>query len=301
MQTLIIKEVWLSWASGRRRHNKGGGYINLYEPQISGLTEGDSYSTSPPAAIIDSKFFTLMIISGGINGPEFYTTDDLKNQKAVPSVVVGTAQVNVTSFYLLPGQPGPGGDPALCIDAFNVTTGDFIDDDFVSILQNGLANTAFSATANFDGVVDSVNAGLDVRAFDNFVTIYSPGSVIEKFDNWQSLSGTETIVKLDINVVKNTTAYYFALYHTPMQKQSLQVDIISLFHDVSDAIKRDGGGPPMWYELESFGAAISFSLNADLFSQELSKGVREIAAKQVMVSAEAISGKIMASGKFKEQ
>lgn len=293
MQTLTVREVCLSWASGRRRHHSGG-LVDLYTPQVSSLSTNDTYTASPPASAIGNKNFVLMTIGGGNEGAVIYTAADLANNAPIQSITVGTIPVNVVSIYLAPGNPGPGGDPAVCIDAFNIGTGTFIDDDFVSILVNGAVNAPLSTSANYDGVVDSVNAGITIRAYDSFTTVYPPAGVFDKFSNWQSLSGTETVTVLDLSVGQKTTAYYLALYQTPPPTHiNKPNDNYAIWQWVDYATMVDGNPHiPMGPELAGFEAAIAFALNANFFSKELRKEVSAIAARQVTASAAAIAKKI---------
>lgn len=294
MQNLTVREVCLSWASGRRRHSSGG-LTDLYPPQVSHLSTGDNYIAAPPAATIGTKVFSLMILSGGSNGPKFYTADDLANQTPVPDVMVGSADISVVSIYLEPGGPGTGGGPALCIDAFNITTGVFIDDDFVNVLHNGVVDPSLSASVNYDGVVDSSEAGFDVRAYNNFVTVYAPAGVQEQFNKWQSIDGTEPVSMLDITVTQGETAYYLALYTTPAPvRYTVPKNNAELWQWVSYATMVDGNPHyPMGPELGGFIAALAFATNLNSFSKELRPMVAEIAAKQIMLSAEGMARQIM--------
>ncbi len=296
MQTLTVREVCLSFASGRRRHHSGG-LTDLYSPQVSSLSTGDTYTASPPASSIGNKNFSVMTIGGGNEGAVIYTAADLAANTPIQSVTVGSVPVNVVSIYLEPGNPGPNGDPAVCIDAFNINTGTFIDDDFVSIVVNGTVNAALSTSANYDGVVDSMAAGVVVRAFDNFVTVYTPAGVQDKFTKWQSLAGTETVTVLDLAVGQKTNAYYLALYQTPAPLHiNRPSDNYAIWQWVDYATMVDGNPHfPMGPEIAGFQAGIAFAMNANFFSKELRKQVADIAARQVVASAAAIAKKITES------
>jgi hypothetical protein len=293
MPTLTIREVTLSWAQGRRRHQNGG-LTDLYAPQSGPVTAGDQPPIPPPAAQIGGKFFSLMTIGGGTGAPVIYTAADLAANHPVPAVTVGANDINAVSIYLAPGGL-PGGDPGVFLDAFDITNGRFIDEDFVTITTNGSANVTLSASVNYDGIIDTKNIAATVVDANNGITsIVGNTPVNQSFNTWQSLSGTEAVTGRDLTVAANSSAYYLALY-TIVNPPSVnkQNNNYAIWQWVDYATMVDGNPHiPMGPELAGFEAAIAFASNANFFDEKLRGEVNRIAAAQVTLSAQAISNKI---------
>jgi hypothetical protein len=206
MANLTIREIKLLWGSLRRRHH-GNGVIDIYAPQQSTVGNGDVLSLPPPSLQIGDNNFTLMTISGGTNGSQIYTRDDCLMGNPVPAVSVGQQDINVVSIYLPFGGPGIG-PPAVYVDAFNLASGVFIDDDFVSIFVDGVIDASLTTSVNYDGVISSTSVVNEVAEAFNGI-----GSLV--FNQWQPLLGTETVLGNQLFIGDGSTACYLALYQTP--------------------------------------------------------------------------------------
>jgi hypothetical protein len=299
MQTLTIREASLSWANGRRRHHNGG-YVDIYSPQQSNVSSGDTITLPPPASTaswVDGSNtqhqanFCFMSIGGGTNGAVFYTADDLLHGHAVPGVTVGNADINAVSIYLEPGGSGPGG-PGLYVDALDVTSGQFIDNDFVEVTDNGSDNISLSASVNYDGCVATQGVSNEhVLAFQTIGTM--------TFDEWQSLSGTESIVGDDLTVGTNSSGYYLALYLEPVPSNPPKGNFgnYSIWQWVDYGTMVDGGPHPWNPYIEQLASGVAMAVNAKASSPKLRKQIVELAAKQVGMAAESIQKSILESGK----
>lgn len=303
MAHFIIREVTLSWASGRRRHHNGG-LNDIYTPQQSNVSNGDHIILPPPAATADwddvntvhhHANFAFMSIGGGTNSAVMYTADDLAHGHPVPGVNVGDGDVNAVILYLEPGTGPGGGAAALMIDALNVTTGQFIDDDFVSITVNGVVNGGLSTSANYDGVVatDGV-VNEHVVAFNSITN--------QGFNNWQSLAGTEVIIGNDLTVGAGSTAYYLALYQQQDPPHIGGLDRNdSIWQWVDKGTMVDGGPHPWSPDLLRLAAGIAMAVKAKYSSPKLQAQVLELAAKQVELAAKGIATTIIESAKKAER
>ncbi len=302
MAHFTIREVTLSWVSGRRRHHSGG-LTDIYTPQQSNVSNGDHIILPPPAATADwddsnnqhhHANFAFMSIGGGTNGAVMYTADDLAHGHPVPGVNVGDGDVNAVILYLEPGT-GPGGGVALCIDAFNVTTGQFIDDDFVSVTVNGVLNAGLSSSINYDGVV--ATDGVVNEHIIAFNAIANQG-----FEKWQSLSGTEVISGNDLTVGTGSTAYYLALYEKTDPPHLGRIDdYYSIWQWVDKGTMVDGGPHPWSPDLVRLAAGIAMAVKAKYSSPKLQAQALELAAKQVELAAKGIATSILESAKKAER
>ena len=305
MANLITRQVSLSWASGRHRHQMGG-VFDVYPPQNGTLNMNDDYPPAPPAASVswtDAMMvkhhadFVLMTVSGGTNGAIIYTPADLAANKNVPHATVGSADIVVVSMYIESGGPGGPGSNAVCVDAFDITTGQFIDPDFVSVTVNGVPNAALSTQVNFDGVVASANVTNEhVIAFSNIGN--------QAFDKWQMLSPdpnatSEPINQRDMTIVPNTNGYYLALYNIP---DPISIPRLNgnwaIWQWVSYATMVDGNPHfPMGPELTQFASGIAMAVTAQYSSPKLQKQIIELAAKQVGLAAQEIQKKMIEGAK----
>src|SRR5207253_8155595 len=135
MPKVYIREVVLSWASERRRHHNGGAqevYTNSATPGT--VSPGNQYAVQPPGTTIGwtegttprTGNFAYMTIGGGTNGAVFYSAQDLARGTTIDLVPVGENDINIVMIYLPVGTGGTT-NPTVFVDAFNVSTGQFVD------------------------------------------------------------------------------------------------------------------------------------------------------------------------------
>lgn len=152
-------------------------------------------------ATFHGKPYAFTSVTGGKNGPLLYSDNE-----ATPSVAVdGTNNISVKVFYL-PAGGGPGqGYEGIWIDAFDEDAGDFIDDDFVTVVPNSNSmNANLTDTANAEGEVSNEKA-------EDIIAISPIRNLV--FDKWIIAEGSGiTINNEHCNLDKGGVGIAFAFY-----------------------------------------------------------------------------------------
>ena len=292
MSTVTTRYV--IYASRRRRH-AGGGLIDIQPSSTSNLASGDTYQVPPGFPIIpwtDSNnavhnlHFAFWSIVGGTDGPVL----SFPGQPS-PSIPVGSQNITATAWYVDPGGgPGNGDGTGIIIDAFDAMVGDFVFDDFVSVLPG---DAAFNTNANWDGYVPT--------ATDENITAY--GSIHGvPFVEWRIALTIAPPVNNSNNLLQagaGSVAFAFAYYKIT---QTTIPGLNKEFREgtwVSWGVMVDGGGPtgdgpvgPWDPTLQEFAAGMALMQLAGKVNDKLSGDVMSLAAKQVEMAASAMAAKM---------
>ena len=174
------------------------------------ISTGVQISSQPPDknrqdgdTILNLAFVSLTgCLEGGQSTQS--TIDPLKG-------TVGAADVVQLNVYIPIGGFGPGGGNGALIDAFNVTTGSFVDDVFVNVSPDPTGSITHDA--NYLGAFSSAHE----EAVSAIESIPPSGDISDNiFENWIILAGTgdpsDTISKNNLTVGKNSNVAAFALY-----------------------------------------------------------------------------------------
>ena len=123
------------------------------------------------------KPYAFTSVVGGQNGPLLYSGNEL-----TPSIPVDeSSDIIVTVFYLPAGGPGVSFQ-GIWIDAFDEETGQFMDDDFVTVVPNSNNhNTNLTDTANAEGEVSNEQA-------EEIIATSPIRNLV--FDKWVKVEGT---------------------------------------------------------------------------------------------------------------
>lgn len=298
MAKVIIRDYALSWAPDRRRHQNGGA-IKFHDNGGNVFTSGPTYTPETPGLTTrwpvgtGTGNFAYMTVSGGTAGTFFYTAKDLENNRPMESIPVGDADIVVSKIYVPTGGGPNTSNPVLYVDAFNVTTGLFIDNDFVTVNLNGTPNQILTTTVNIDGIVPTKNVSNEhVMAFTNI-------GADQAFVKWELLAGdTETNTGTDLTAGNNTTAYYLAFYQTP-EKFNFKKDFgnYAQWRHVLPGEAQDGGPVPWNPELAQWASGILMANYAKYTHPKLQKQVLELASKQIAMAGEAISKTVLNAAK----
>jgi hypothetical protein len=140
---------------------------------------------------------------------------------------VGTTDLRTTVWLIPKDDPHT---PDVIIDAFDVALGDFVDDDFVDVVNA----PNLTAQANNDGLVPTASAE-DVRARTRIHEA--------PFENWLVFpKNGEKVTVRDIHAAVNTSAFAFAFYRpTVIPRYAPFIDeILAVWY--SAGVPVDGGG-----------------------------------------------------------
>ena len=102
--------------------------------------------------------FSFMTVSGGSQtpgGPPVGLTS-FDSSNPPPPVFIGSAPINVVVVYVATGSGGAGNGTGATIDEFDQTTGQLINDTFVTVTPD--PDGTLTASGNVEGFVATVNA-----------------------------------------------------------------------------------------------------------------------------------------------
>ena len=110
--------------------------------------------------------FSFMTVSGGLAtmGPNVGEVVGLSSYNAMmppPPVGIGNLPINVLYVFVPPGSPNGGGTPGATIDEFDQTTGQLIDDNFVTVTPDP---GGYQTEANVDGFVPTTMSAENIVA-----------------------------------------------------------------------------------------------------------------------------------------
>ncbi|VVB87721.1 Uncharacterised protein [uncultured archaeon] len=282
---------YVIWISRRKRHH-GSASVDIVvpAPPPSVMTPGDIFQApwAPPSISwtddsgSHSANFAFWSITGGTNGALASTAN------TPPPVNVGNADIVAKAWYISGGN-GPG-EAGVLIDAFDVGLGDFVDDDFVTVVPDG----SLTAEANNDGFVPTASLE-NINAYASIHTV--------PFSDWKVVVGTETVNNEDLQAKAQSTAIAFAFYQaTSGVGPVLQPGRYAAGTWVSWGVMVDGGGPtgagpvPPWNPyIRELAAGLALADAASKVSPRLRANVLDLAAKQVSIATDAIKKKMQAT------
>lgn len=272
---------YVTWVSRGRRHH-GSSSSDIAPPTLSSVTAGGQFGAFAAPQIgwnngQNQADFAFWSVTGGADGA-------LVSQNNSLSVPVGNSDISATAWYLQGGGGNGGGGPGVFIDAFDVTVGHFVDDDFVTVAPDA----QLSANANADGFVPTAS----LEHIDAFAAIHAV-----PFGYWKQFSGpAEPIAGNDLTANAASSATVFAFYAKPPSFR-LPGHIPEAWTWVSWGVTVDGGGPtghgpvPPWtpYIRE---LALSFAMAeaARLARPELRSKAMQLAREQFEAAAKAVAG-----------
>jgi hypothetical protein len=210
MVSTTIKYIVYTHDGGGVRHHHFGVQNNIIDEADGHATAGDILNALGFATQIfngASVPFAFMSVTGGVGGNQLYTSPGNH------TVVVGTDNVDILVVYAPPGGiGGPGGQPGIWVDAFNVDTGAFSDSlDFIKVLTPPTppdnVDAAKTTFGNQDGTVVTVTAE-NVRANHHVDGI--------PFKEWKRITQTQIIQNsMDLHFAQNQTGeIWFAFYQS---------------------------------------------------------------------------------------
>ena len=133
---------------------------------------GPTWTALPGGYLTDSTpGTTAQATAGAVPNATFlfWSASDGEGGAATESVTinqtVGANPLTLTAWYLPTGGDGTGG-PAVLLDAFSLSLGDFVDDDFVVVTSD----PALTSQANVAGVVPTGSA----QTLDALTTVLNP-------------------------------------------------------------------------------------------------------------------------------
>jgi hypothetical protein len=137
-----------------------------------------------------------------------------------PVGTVGTIPILVLVVYVPVGGPGGNGDSGAVIDAFNVTTGSLVDNDFVAVTPD--PGGTLTGEANVDGWVDTETSGYTITADHPNIGPYMALPTNAVFDQWVDLTNPSPpgslISGANLTPAQGATVYALAFYSNPAVK-----------------------------------------------------------------------------------
>ena len=197
MPTLTIQHLKIAPGTGGRRLHPGPASVVAIEPKINNPVAPNQITTVTPvpAPAKDPVQFAFWSIVGSEKGALVSTDPTF-------GVPVGTTNATATAWYLPFGGGPESVEPALFIDAFDVTAGWWSNADFVDVITD----PALTFNANELGVVP-LKLEQDVRAYAGIATA--------PFVDWKVLTGSESVNGRDLHGDKDTRALAVAFYRVP--------------------------------------------------------------------------------------
>jgi hypothetical protein len=116
---------------------------------------------------------------------------------------VGAVDIVVLNVYVPAGGTGPGGANGAVIDAFNIETGEFCNDDFVTVSPD--ADGSLTNSGNVLGWVNTQASNETITALGHI----SPSNMY--FKKWEIVDGASQ-TNHALAVAKNSNTYAFAFY-----------------------------------------------------------------------------------------
>jgi len=295
MPTVHTRYVTYNRMGGRRLH-AGTATDDIVAPLATATPDGGTYQAWAPPSIswtdshvMHSASFAFWSVVGASDGASVITGQSL-------SCTVDGSDVQAVAWYLPAGGPGgPGGGPAVYIDAFDVNQGRFFDEDFVTVTPDA----ALSANANETGVVPTASAE-DIHAVSSIETV--------PFLDWTEFvqPAPQVISDENLHADANSTAVAFAFYQTVVVSHR-RPPREELGTWVSYGVMVDAGGPtghgpvPPWSPLlRQFAAGLALADAASLVAAEFQGAVRKLAADQVTLASRQIADQIAGGGRLKE-
>jgi hypothetical protein len=288
----FITKSAATWNRAGRRHKFKGAAArtNIYGPFPFPYPSDMTY---PDWAAPEMKWgpnnelsgqFLFWSVTGSATGSWISTDPTL-------SLPVGSENATATAWYA-PLGIGPGG-PGMFIDAFDVTSDEWLDGDFVSVTSD----PSLSAAANSDGVVPLAKAQ-DVLAF--------PSCGGEPFTEWVVIAENAAVNGQELHASAGTSVMAFATFKMPVPTvvPTAVIPYYAIGTWVDFGVTVGGGGrtglgrvgprtPSIPLELV---AGIALGEIADVVYGELAGEVRRLASEQVRIAGGKIAQKIAENG-----
>ena len=281
---------------GKRGHLSAEVPVSPAQPP-SQLTPGDSFQPPwAPPNLINAQGKTLIFafwsVTGGIGDP-IATTNNPPG-----FVTVGSPDVVAKAWYIEQGTGPNGGGSYIFVDAFDVASGKFVDDDFVTVKDaNNVINNALSSSTNSTGYLST-----------NLLEYIDAQTPINNtpFEKWAVVVGTEPVTNLEMTAQAGKSAIAFAFYLRPsgnyvMPNINNTIWNGILFGVVNDAPGLTWHGPVGPWDPFGFKLVVGMALGetANLVSHELKADILKIAAKQVSIASKAICENMQTAAKEK--
>lgn len=286
----LVTTHYRTWAT-RHRRRAGATALEIAPATTTTVTNPGIYQTVafPTISWFDENgniksanfaFWSVTGTSAAIQG--FIATE------AQLSINVAGENITAVAWYIPVGEGG-GTGTGIDIDAFDVNKGEFVLDDFVNVTSD----SSLSTSANWDGYVPTASA----QTVEAFAAISVGNFVV-----WDIVMGN-SLTKSARNLMApaNSSGIAFAFYQKPAPGGGIRMphDRYSQGVWVSRGVMVDGGGPtgggpvgpwdPLFGELI---AGLNLAYNARTLDKDLRVGALEIAAKQVLQSAEKMASSI---------
>jgi hypothetical protein len=219
MPTVTIQFVYFGSSESHTRQPRsvttdGGftpipGYPGVSEP----LTTGQPPWNTIPSPSPDGYTFAFCNLSGCTNGP--LTTFSAGTSLAGD---VGTADLLELHVYVPSGSGNGKGETGAVIDAFDATTSQLVDNDFVTVSPDPTG--ALTTQANVDGWVDTTESGYTITADHPNIGPYQSLPTTSIFDQWAVLTDPNPPATLvsgaNLTPAKGETVYALAFYTDPV-------------------------------------------------------------------------------------
>ncbi len=242
------------------------GTYQAWAPPTISWTDGDQAHTAT---------FAFWSETGAADGATATTNPSL-------SVNVGDDDVYAIAWYIQGG--GVGNGTGFFVDSFDVDLGTFVDDDFVTVPGDPALTTSVNAT----GWVPTATAEALVAT--------SPIHGGVPFVYWLHLEDESQLATVNLQLDAGTSGIDFAFYQSPARPN------VRIPHEaegtwVSYGVMVDGGGPtgngpvPPWQpDVLRLAAGLMLAEASGKVDQQLRGAVLELAAKQVELASQSITG-----------
>jgi len=161
-------------------------------PSTNDLATGSTFTPDvPPSTYTDGSGntynFGFMNVSGCVGAGETSTDySNLPGSGSFAPLIVGTQVINILVVYIVHGTGGGGGGPAIYLDAFDETTGAFLDNFFVNSIS---PDSTLAPNVNVYGslAVEAISETVEASTNPLHTTGVADSSAV--FDKWVKLEG----------------------------------------------------------------------------------------------------------------
>jgi hypothetical protein len=163
-------------------------------PSTNDLATGSMFNPdTPPKSFIDSNnneyTFGFMTVSGCVGAGETSSEyGQWPGSGSFPPLIVGTQVINILVMYINNGAPGIGGNggPGIYLDAFDETTGTFLDNFFVTSIN---PDNSLTSNVNVYGSLAVEPRAETVLASSPPINTPAVANSLANFDKWVALEG----------------------------------------------------------------------------------------------------------------
>lgn len=267
------------------RKGRNGKEVVLLGPVVQAVPETSTHNAPPPLGPYKFAFWWFK----GSNGA-FVTLNPA-------ATITSTTDIIAKAWFVATNPIAPDGTYVF-VDAFDVETGSFLDDDFVTVKDTNQVNAQLTQNGNVNGLVPT--------AANRLIEATSAVGAVA-FDKWVCVTGQEQITATTMTALPGSNAEAIAFYkggQPPSPGLGLR-DIGRFFAEqtwVSWGVTVDGGGPtgkgpvPPWTPLTlNLAAGLALAEAALKLHPRLRAEALKTAAKQISMSAEDIGKAIAAA------